>query len=291
MRTIKKLLVAVVISLVFCGATPVSPVSPVLKVVAHSGRTDSNGGHRDNKNKSGLGSYHYHCGGHPAHLHKNGVCPYAGSSVSTTKSTGTSKSTNASESTNAVPNTTINGSQSSAALKVKYKAYTDDYDNKLKTGYFRQDVKIAVYGFIGNAENAAYLQSLLTAEEVTDLTVGNDAVRSEILSKLLYARVYEVISQQMMQQEQAALLNSGTEEGTVTDSQTSEAEQNQDAFLLNLVTQVQLQLRALGFYSGEVDGIFDVETQQALINFQTAFGLSPDGTINEQVIVALSINI
>lgn len=29
------------------------------------------------KNKSGLGSYHYHCGGHPAHLHENGVCPYA----------------------------------------------------------------------------------------------------------------------------------------------------------------------------------------------------------------------
>lgn len=43
---------------------------------AHSGRTDSNGGHRDNKNKSGLGSYHYHCGGYPAHLHTNGQCPY-----------------------------------------------------------------------------------------------------------------------------------------------------------------------------------------------------------------------
>lgn len=43
---------------------------------AHSGRTDSSGGHRDNKNKSGLGSYHYHCGGHPAHLHSNGICPY-----------------------------------------------------------------------------------------------------------------------------------------------------------------------------------------------------------------------
>ena len=47
---------------------------------AHSGRTDSNGGHRDNKNVSGLGYYHYHCGGHPAHLHPNGVCPYSGSS-------------------------------------------------------------------------------------------------------------------------------------------------------------------------------------------------------------------
>ena len=51
---------------------------------AHSGRTDSNGGHRDNKNKSGLGSYHYHCGGHPAHLHTNGVCPYSNNSTTST---------------------------------------------------------------------------------------------------------------------------------------------------------------------------------------------------------------
>lgn len=43
----------------------------------HGGRTDSNGGHKDNKNKSGLGSYHYHCGGNPPHLHDGGVCPYA----------------------------------------------------------------------------------------------------------------------------------------------------------------------------------------------------------------------
>lgn len=48
---------------------------------AHSGRTDSSGGHKDNKNKSGLGSYHYHCGGNPAHLHTNG-CPYSSTSSS-----------------------------------------------------------------------------------------------------------------------------------------------------------------------------------------------------------------
>ncbi|WP_374045395.1 YHYH domain-containing protein [uncultured Anaerotruncus sp.] len=46
-----------------------------LPVSAHSGRTDSAGGHRDNKNASGLGPYHYHHG-YPAHLHPNGVCPY-----------------------------------------------------------------------------------------------------------------------------------------------------------------------------------------------------------------------
>lgn len=48
---------------------------------AHSGRTDSDGGHRDNKNKRGLGNYYYHCGGHPAHLHTNGVCPYSNHSA------------------------------------------------------------------------------------------------------------------------------------------------------------------------------------------------------------------
>lgn len=45
----------------------------------HSGRTDSNGGHKDNQNASGLGNYHYHCDGNPPHLHDNGVCPYQAS--------------------------------------------------------------------------------------------------------------------------------------------------------------------------------------------------------------------
>lgn len=48
----------------------------VIPASAHSGRTDSQGGHRDNQNKSGLGPYHYHHG-YPAHLHENGICPYA----------------------------------------------------------------------------------------------------------------------------------------------------------------------------------------------------------------------
>ena len=62
-----KKLVSVTLAFIMCTGT----------AFAHSGRTDSSGGHRDNKNASGLGPYHYHCGGHPAHLHPNGVCPYA----------------------------------------------------------------------------------------------------------------------------------------------------------------------------------------------------------------------
>ena len=47
-----------------------------LSVYSHSGRTDSDGGHYDKNNDSGLGSYHYHHG-YPAHLHTDGICIYS----------------------------------------------------------------------------------------------------------------------------------------------------------------------------------------------------------------------
>lgn len=94
----------IVLTLILIGAN----------VYAHSGRTDSRGGHKDNKNKSGLGSYHYHCGGHSAHLHTNGVCPYlsnSSSSKSSTSSYSSSKSSSgtssSSSSTTTVAPTTI----------------------------------------------------------------------------------------------------------------------------------------------------------------------------------------
>lgn len=66
--------------------TVLSIISIAGNSYAHPGKTDSNGGHKDNQNKSGLGSYHYHCGGYPAHLHTNGVCPYASDSTSSNNS-------------------------------------------------------------------------------------------------------------------------------------------------------------------------------------------------------------
>lgn len=43
--------------------------------IAHSGKTDSSGGHYD----SSTGEYHYHHG-YSAHQHPNGICPYETSS-------------------------------------------------------------------------------------------------------------------------------------------------------------------------------------------------------------------
>lgn len=67
-KTIKTLL-ASLICISLC-------ISLTVVAFSHSGRTDSSGGHKDNKNVSGLGYYHYHCGGYPAHLHDGGYCPY-----------------------------------------------------------------------------------------------------------------------------------------------------------------------------------------------------------------------
>lgn len=84
---------------------------------AHGGRTDSRGGHKDNKNISGLGSYHYHCGDNPAHLHTNG-CPYKQGSSSTTNTntnTNTNNNTNSNATTN-TSNTNINASSNTRAI-------------------------------------------------------------------------------------------------------------------------------------------------------------------------------
>ena len=51
-------------------------LSSALGTFAHGGRTDKYGGHRDKNNISGLRYYHFHCGGHPAHLHNNNICQY-----------------------------------------------------------------------------------------------------------------------------------------------------------------------------------------------------------------------
>lgn len=90
-KRIKKIAIFIVAILII-GSMGTSPLGHGLVAEAHSGRTDSQGGHHDYKNKSGLGSYHYHHG-QKAHLHPNGICPYNdGNGVSSSKQTSSSAS-------------------------------------------------------------------------------------------------------------------------------------------------------------------------------------------------------
>lgn len=88
-----------------------------INTYAHSGRTDSSGGHKDNKNKSGLGSYHYHCGGHPAHLHKNGVCPYSTNKSNTSNSSSSKKNSTSSSSSKKSNNSSSSSSKKTTTTK------------------------------------------------------------------------------------------------------------------------------------------------------------------------------
>jgi hypothetical protein len=112
MKKLKRLIAILCVSLSLTMTAPAQFNYCVLTTEAHSGRTDSSGGHHDYKNKSGLGSYHYHHG-YPAHLHTNGVCPYNNASGSTSNASSASSSASSSVAASTVSNTASSSSGSS----------------------------------------------------------------------------------------------------------------------------------------------------------------------------------
>ena len=116
------------ISITLLITSLVTPIS----ANAHSGRTDSKGGHRDNKNVSGLGSYHYHCGGNPAHLHTNGVCPYNSTSSNSSSSSSSSSSNAAAEAKKAaeLEAQRIENAKNEERTKGYNQGYEDGYNGK-----------------------------------------------------------------------------------------------------------------------------------------------------------------
>lgn len=56
------------------------------------------------------------------------------------------------------------------------------------------------------------------------------------------------------------------------------------------VSQIQSRLKEWGYYSGAVDGIFGTATRNAVIKFQKANGLTPDGIVGSKTLAAIGIS-
>lgn len=174
------------LSLVVLLTTPISSVivpEPLI-AEAHSGRTDSQGGHRDNKNKSGLGSYHYHCGGHPAHLHRNGVCPYAGKAASSSSSGGSTSNTSSNKTTTTIKQQSY--SEFEKLLLNKYSYIDNEYNLKVAT--YPKEVLLLTRDFVNmDGVNNEYLcKNFLTPNEQADLYPIIYSVQTDIAAKIIF---------------------------------------------------------------------------------------------------------
>lgn len=197
---LKKLVVTLLTALTI-STTTVTIITPPLTIEAHSGRTDKYGGHKDKKNKSGLGSYHYHCGGHPAHLHPGGVCPYDNNSYNA------SSNTSSSSSSSYTPQQQTPESKYVYTYTAKYKDASTEYSNKASNGSFSQ----AIIDLMPNYQSIAL--SLLSQQEIEDYTYLKNSQDIDDISKLIFIRMYDyVLSQQsqeaQQQQQTQSLLSS-----------------------------------------------------------------------------------
>ena len=157
---LKKLIVTLLVSLTICTATTSIAVPPIL-TEAHGGRTDSNGGHKDKNNVSGLGSYHYHHG-YPAHLHPDGICPYANSTASA--SSGSATTSSGSNTRSAVTNTggktdvqtTVPQSSNTNKTNQSIKISDTSYDNVAFNASFYANNNKDVYDIYGDDAKGLY---------------------------------------------------------------------------------------------------------------------------------------
>lgn len=155
---VKKFFVILLSSLVIC-TTVATVAAPPLTTQAHPGKTDSCGGHKDKKNVSGLGSYHYHCGGYPAHLHTDGVCPYAGTAASISSST---LNANRMSTANTANNNAVSESNTQTAAAANNAATSTvvisdtSYDNVAFNASYYANKNKDVYDIYGDDAKALY---------------------------------------------------------------------------------------------------------------------------------------
>lgn len=269
----RKTIVAVLcLALVLCAAAS-----------AHPGRTDSSGGHRDNNNVSGLGSYHYHCSGHPAHLHPGGVCPYA--------TTARSEPSCSPEPTSTPKIFQVGSSEGDVRRLQIFLIRYGFLEEGEADGIFGQKTKKAVEAF--QAHYALAVTGEISLQEakaaVSNLSLTS-APHSSPAPMSALERYREWLRENATpsaleryrewQQENRTPTPAPTERSIATPQVLRDGDEG------NFVVLVQRKLIELGFLAeGEDDGIFGLKTKAAVEQFQEEYGLPVTGEISFQIIL------
>lgn len=153
MKISRKIIVLLIVCLIITVEASTDFFQTTLTVEAHSGRTDSSGGHKDIQNKSGLGSYHYHHG-YPAHLHTNGVCPYADLTTTTNSNASSSGANNSINDKTTV--TTQSSGNITTTTKQSITISDTSYDNVAFNASYYASKHEDVYKTLGDNAKALY---------------------------------------------------------------------------------------------------------------------------------------
>lgn len=175
MKQIKRILMFILVLTII--------VSP-LTALAHGGRTDSNGGHKDNKNKSGLGYYHYHCGGNPPHLHDGGVCPYSSVTVSSASQSKTSSEPTEVYASSVEISEKPTNLDLGEEFNIKYSVYPDSAINKDIT-WSSSDESIALVDSEGLVTTHGIGTTVITATTSNDKTTSFELTVNEVIAESL----------------------------------------------------------------------------------------------------------
>lgn len=158
------ILTSTIVALLICISLPIVGI-------AHGGRTDSSGGHKDNKNVSGLGSYHYHHG-HEAHLHPGGVCPYDSSTSTVVETPEPSITVPVIEETTAAVSTPTKSTSKKKVRTQKYKMSFVTTTEKDVYIYSQPNTASAVTGLADKADTE--LRFIGTSSEFTQVIWWNN---------------------------------------------------------------------------------------------------------------------
>lgn len=154
-------------------------ISMSLSAFAHGGRTDSSGGHKDNKNKSGLGGYHYHCGGYPAHLHTGGVCPYTGGGSSSSSYSSVPKTVYATKVNVSNMPSSINAGES---IQLKGSAYPSNAEDK-EISWESSNTEIATVDYSGKLTALSVGTAVISAKTSRGTTTKYTVTVKEVVAE------------------------------------------------------------------------------------------------------------